>query len=112
MRTSTFPLVGLPGSILSPRFHNETIVDIKLCCEFEPHGRASETWEWIWHLDLKHQSPHWKSTDGYRKCTGNGVKQRFSGKTLDEVVKEANHFLASVDWRGNVAEANEVIADS
>jgi hypothetical protein len=63
--------------------------------EFEPHGRASETFEWIWYLELPTTPHYWKSTVGWVK--GKGSHMKFKGRTAKEVVGRAKQFFEEVD---------------
>jgi len=59
---------------------------------FEPHGRASETWEIYWTLVLPQIPYHWKSTNGWRRgSTKEPIS--FKGRTFDDVVSKAKAFL-------------------
>lgn len=68
------------------------LVKIKCSYEFEPFGRASETWELMWRLDLPTVQAYWRSVVGYRTCD-EGLHPHFTGHTLEEVVNEAVVFL-------------------
>lgn len=67
---------------------------IKVVCgvDFEPHGRASETWEIVWKLTLPQIPLHWKSTTGWRPGTAD-KSMFFSGRTFNDVVQQAISFL-------------------
>lgn len=67
---------------------------IRITCslEFEPHGRASETFEIIWNLFLPQIKYHWPSTKGWKIGTTD-KPMGFGGKTLDNVVQQAILFL-------------------
>lgn len=61
--------------------------------KFEPHGKASETWEEIWTLELPLIPAHWKNTNKeWIKCNTDS-SQTFTGRTHDEVFKKAVSFL-------------------
>lgn len=70
------------------------VVTLSLSNEFEPHGRASETWEPIWLLKLERVPFYWKSTTGWRLGTS-GLPMYFKGRDGEAVVREAIDFL---DW--------------
>lgn len=67
---------------------------IRLSCQvdFEPHGRASETWEVVWFLTLPQIPHHWRSTSGWRKGTTDAPIQ-FKGRTATRVIARAISFL-------------------
>jgi hypothetical protein len=65
--------------------------------EFEPHGRASETWELIWRLSLVKIPHHWYSTkDGWVPGTGK-LPMRFEGRSMSECLQKALMFLD--EWK-------------
>lgn len=66
---------------------------IKCEVDFEPHGLASENWEVIWYLTLP-QIPHhwWHCRNGWTRGTTDSPI-RFSGRTMDGVIKKAISFL-------------------
>lgn len=68
------------------------LVNIYCSYEFEPFGKASETWELMWRLDLPTVQAYWKSTTGWRLCN-KGLHPHFTGRMLDDVVQEAISFL-------------------
>ena len=71
-----------------------SVVSLCLRYDFEPHGRASETWEDVWFLTLHTIPHHWMSTTGWRLgTTPDGIC--FSGRTEEEVRAMAIGF---VEW--------------
>ena len=74
---------------------------IKISCttEFEPHGRASETWEVVWFLELLNVPWRWKSTkEGWIEPEGvvGHPCMNFKGRTLDDVLTKAINFLKEI----------------
>lgn len=67
-------------------------IRIRCFSEFEPHGRASETWEEVWVIELPYCQYFWKSTIGFKKGK-EGLHASFKGKTFEEVEKRAIEFL-------------------
>ncbi len=67
---------------------------IRISCQvgFEPHGRASETWEVVWFLTLPQIPHHWKSLSGWRRGTTDAPIQ-FKGRGPVEVIARATAFL-------------------
>jgi len=61
--------------------------------EFEPHGRASETWEIIWRLSIPKIPHHWLNLNllWVRGKTDKPIE--FTGRTIDEVVLQALNFV-------------------
>lgn len=72
-------------------------VSFTLTCrnEFEPHGRASETWETAWVLSIPDIPYHWRGADQvWREGTVGGVGcMTFSSRTADAVANKAILFL-------------------
>ena len=77
--------------------HRHTDADlIKIEClsRFEPHGRASETWEVVWRLVLPTVKSFYRLTDGvWRAHASNVVGTHFQGRTLMECLQEAVTYL-------------------
>lgn len=90
-------------SKLNPTYHNQNLLVIKSRCEFEPHGRASETWEMIWYVELPFVQYHWKSTAGWKPGTP-GLNMRFSGRTLYEAMMKLSSFLGDMAIEGKELE--------
>jgi len=77
-----------------PDTQGKNFIVIRCYCDFEGHGRASETWEEHWELKLPQVPHHYKSTSGWKK--GNtDLPIRFHGRTFSEVVSRAKDFLRS-----------------
>lgn len=71
---------------------DKTFIKIECGTEFEPHGRASETWEVWWRLTLLGVPWYWLSTKGWRKGTSN-KDMDFFDSDLDKVMDRAIKFL-------------------
>lgn len=82
-------LVGVPG----PGFEGQTYLSLTCTCDFEPHGRASETWEMVWILELPLTQHHWKNTQGKWVRGSNNAPKRFTGRYAEDVIQEAITFL-------------------
>ena len=72
--------------------YEENAVVIRVVQTFEPFGRATETWETVWYLDLPHVPYHWYSTSGWRLGTA-GRGMHFSGHTEEQAQAQAAAFL-------------------
>lgn len=79
--------------ILGPETDGATFIQVRCHCGFEGHGRASETWEEHWTLTFPQISPHWRSTDGWRKGRADALGMMFHGRTWKEVESRAIVFL-------------------
>jgi hypothetical protein len=85
-------LIAKHGMIPGPTFHHKDRWVLYSAIEFEPHGRASETWEGIYKLYLPEFPYYWKSTTGWRE--GEGLKgMMFKGRTAMECFYRATTFL-------------------
>lgn len=63
--------------------------------QFEPHGRASETWELVYTVTLNRLPAYWLSTKGWKKCTPKTPKQMvFKGRTIADCLEKAYKFVA------------------
>lgn len=62
---------------------------LKCRMEFEPHGRATETWEEVWYLYLPTHQYHWVNIHGKLVRGKEGLTQSFKGKTDSDVIDEA-----------------------
>ena len=74
----------------------QNCISITAAYEFEPYGRASETWEIIWRLTLPCVAYYWKSTAGWKKGEGKGME--FKGRTSQEVIDKAFQFMKECDF--------------
>jgi len=82
----------------APVNQGKDFINIKCSCEFEPHGRATETWELLWTLELPQIPYHIKLITGWKKGKTDSC-MRFKGRTLDEVIKRAIIFAKECSWR-------------
>ena len=90
--TTLDELKQLLGVCPNPGTDHKEFIRLSCKVEFEPHGRASETWEWAWYLVLPQIPHHWKSTTGWRRGTTD-QPMRFKGRTAQEVTNKAAAFL-------------------
>ena len=91
--------------MLTPVYHGKDLIRIRCYNDFEGHGRASETWEEHWELELPQHQYYWMSTNGWRKGK-DGVTMRFHYTTLDTCISKALMFLVD---KGE--EARKALAD-
>lgn len=63
---------------------------------FEPHGRASETWEETYVLSFPHIPYYYYLITGWE--TKGESKMYFQGRTLENIFKQAEKFLAEVNY--------------
>lgn len=77
-------LIGF-NQFLSPTFNDKEIIKITCRSLFEGHGRASETWEEDWLVELPLIQAYWKGTNGYNKCN-DGVYLKRNGSDLNIVL--------------------------
>lgn len=84
---------------------------VKLTCsaEFEPHGRASETWDLVWRLTLPQMPYYYKSLDVVRntvswKRGSEKLHTYFKGKTPQQCFERAIEFLI---WYQQQPESNQ-----
>lgn len=98
-------LIRAHGISNSPMMDNREWYVLKKRCEFEPHGRASETWETIWYLELPWCNHYWRSTTGWR--AGNPVVHAvIKGRTLKVTLERAIAFLKETREQGIVLGEN------
>ena len=83
------------GIICAPENQDKKFIQITCGVGFEPHGRASETWELWWKLTLPQVPHHWRSTTRWRVGTTEKPIQ-FTGETFDQVVSQAIEFLTEL----------------
>jgi hypothetical protein len=79
---------------LLPLMLSQTIIEIRLGHDFEPHGIASETWENVWSVTLPTVPGHWMSTQGWTRGKW-GLGMKFEGRTLLAPLAQA---LAFAEW--------------
>jgi hypothetical protein len=67
--------------------------------DFEPNGKASETWEYVWFLTFPWCRYYWRSTTGWRLGTSqNPIK--FQAASLQLVIRRATMFLMEISQEG------------
>lgn len=88
---------------LAPTYQGQDLVVFRCRCEFEPHGRASETWEMLWRIELPFVQYHWKSTAGWRPGKA-GLSMKFEGRTLYEAMMKLCTFLEEMTAEGKEIE--------
>lgn len=86
--------VGCPG----PDWDGKTFVRIEGKVGFEPHGRASECWESYFVLTLPTIPAHTHYLDGWKEVPvkWGSRPMSFQGRTIEDVVAQANAFLDSI----------------
>jgi hypothetical protein len=92
---------------LGPASHGKTFIEVQCYCDFEGHGRASETWEEHWRLKL----PQVRDFQWGRK--GNSPVE-FHAETFEKVKSEALLYLAAhpdSDTRGIDKEFEEQVRE-
>ena len=76
-----------------PNTAGKEFINISCKVGFEPHGRASETWEIYRILTLPQIPQYVKFTDGWKKLESCDLPMRFQGRTYDKVIQKAIIFL-------------------
>jgi len=69
------------------------IIQLNCKLEFEPHGRASETWEEVWYLELPQHQYYWENNEGELVMGKLGLHKTFKGRNEDDVVNKAIEWL-------------------
>ena len=82
----------------SPRWSDKDLLVVTFGYGFEPHGRASETFEEVWRIELPYVQAMLQSTQGWKPCVP-GVKASSSGRTLEEAAFRIMDFLHQADWQ-------------
>lgn len=85
---------------LSPVYQYENLIVLRCYCDFEGHGRASETWEEHWVLELPHIQDYWRSTSGDYLRRSSGVGAYFHGRSVDQVIQRAKAFVTDLKALG------------
>lgn len=80
-----------------PRKLDKRVVTLTLSYMFEPHGRASETWEDVCELTLETVQAYWKSNQGWARVTRE-LPMTFKGRTEEDVKRQAIEFIADAPW--------------
>jgi len=76
---------------LKPDNQEKRFLVVEYYCDFEGHGRTSETWEEHWAIKLPTVPGFWWSTTGWREAKSTGM--RFHGKSYGQVYRDATKFL-------------------
>lgn len=88
------------GISASPHMHERNVWILKRRIEFEPHGRASETWEYTWQLVLPWCYHHYHHTrEGWKKGR-NTMPAVFKGDSMKKVIRGATVFLMECHQQG------------
>lgn len=81
------------GSKLGPSHRGARFIRLTCGQNFEPHGRASETWELEWILEFPHIVAHWKHiTHGWLPIVTSQCMS-FHGRTSLDVIQKGIQFL-------------------
>lgn len=86
---------------LSPTHHDKDLLIVKYRCEFEPHGRASETWEGVWQVILPRvqEMMLWGAKAPYEwRPRRPGKPMMIEGEYLEEVAAKTMFFLRDAPW--------------
>lgn len=78
---------------LGPGMHGQSFITVNCYCDFEGHGRASETWEEHWSIVLPLVPHHWKGIAGWNKGGTDRRGMLFHGKTFGDVREQCIDFL-------------------
>lgn len=84
------------GRFCGPQNHNASLFKLEARSAFEPFGRASETWEIEWRLELPMIQSYWMSATGWRSRNP-GIVMEFRGPTANGVIQQAMSFLRDMD---------------
>jgi hypothetical protein len=95
----SFPVVGKINEIEKLLKVNSMREGVYLTIEcdnqFEPHGKASETWELVYTVTLNRLSAYWLSTIGWRKSEPKTpMPMVFKGRTIADCLERAYKFVA------------------
>lgn len=80
------------------------IIIVTVSCEFEPHGRASETWEIIYRLAIPRIHSYLLMLDGWKMHENKEWYWECQGRTLENCIEKTVNLLtnANVERRYNV----------
>jgi len=84
-------LIELLGIQPTPVTDRHDVFKLTCKCEFEPFGKASEDWEFIWILELPTIPFYWHSINGW-KLGGLNSGMRFTGHTPEHCLQQAYPF--------------------
>lgn len=63
--------------------------------DFEPNGRASETWEEHWKLELPKTPSYWQKSNG-TWVRGYGMGMDFDAPTMQKVLEKGIYYLSQL----------------
>ena len=87
-------------SKIGPTYHSQDLFTVKVRCEFEPFGLASENWDEVWVVVLNTVPAHWMDANGiHHKCTTDFPMQ-FKGHSYHEAVNTAKAWLKDFISKG------------
>lgn len=89
-----------PNTYRTPTYHNQDLLNITCRIEFEPFGRASETWEVVWEVSLPQHQGYWESTKGW-KARNDGVSTTIRGRSLEGVLDKTINYLEETEKERN-----------
>ena len=91
-------LLGISSSPTTERLTEELgqLIQLKMGVAFEPHGRASETWEQIWILSLFTIPLYYQTKGDWVKDEKPGRHMYFRGRSAQIVIDKAKAFLQEV----------------
>lgn len=81
---------------LSPEYHKFKFMTIEFGQDYEPHGKASENWEFYWVLTLPHIRYYWLSTNGWVVGDNPKLPISFKARTLEQCARQALDFLITI----------------
>ena len=82
----------------APNTDGKEFINISCKVGFEPHGRASETWEIYWVLRFPQISRHVKFTSGWEPIKNKELPMVFKERTYNEVIQKAINFLKEREY--------------
>ena len=83
-----------------PTTDGEVFVRVECRCEFEPFGRASETWDPVWQVELCGIRRRWRSLrNGWLPCETQD-NMVFKGETLEQALGDAVRFARELRAQG------------
>ena len=92
---------GTTGKV-GPQFGNQDLVTIKVRCEFEPFGYATEDWNLVWVVILNTVPQHWRDNQGIWHKYTNDFPMSFKERTLLKAYEQAKAFIKDFTNKGGV----------
>lgn len=84
--------------MLSARLgHDKRLFILSCASEFEPYGRASETWEIIWCLTIPGIGWHWKNNRGKWQQGTKAAPMQFEARMPEAAVAAAIAFMRETE---------------